>query len=72
MQALKFHAEPDFDPANLSAEIATLRGQLRWAHLQAHLEVAAALAPQQIATYDRLRGYSEVERPAEDCPHGGH
>ena len=25
MQALKFHAEPDFDPANLSAEIATLR-----------------------------------------------
>ena len=25
MQALKFHAEPDFDPASLSAEIAPMR-----------------------------------------------
>ena len=25
MQALKFHAEPDFDPASLSSEIAPMR-----------------------------------------------
>jgi len=37
MQALKFHAEPDFDPAVLSAEIAPLRAGERIRHLYERL-----------------------------------
>jgi Spy/CpxP family protein refolding chaperone len=41
----------------LTAEIATLYGRLRATHLRAHLEMARILTPEQIATYDRIRGY---------------
>lgn len=41
----------------LVAEIAGLRGELRWTHLRAHLAVAAILTPHQRHSYDRLRGY---------------
>lgn len=37
MQALKFHAEPDFDPASLSAEIAPLRAGERIRRLHERL-----------------------------------
>ncbi len=39
------------------AEIARLRGELRWTHLRAHLAVATILTRHQRHTYDRLRGY---------------
>jgi hypothetical protein len=36
---------------------------LREAHLRAHLAVASLLTPEQIAAYDRLRGYAAPARP---------
>ncbi len=38
-------------------EIARLRGRLRFAHIDAHVRTARALTTDQIAAYDRLRGY---------------
>ena len=40
-----------------TAEIARLEGELRFAHLRAHLQVTALLSDEQIARYDALRGY---------------
>ena len=42
----------------MTGHIAQLRGQLRAAHLRAHVAMRAALTPDQIATYDRLRGHT--------------
>lgn len=41
-----------------TAEIARLQGELRNAHLAAHLETRALLSIHQRHTYDRLRGYA--------------
>ncbi len=38
-------------------EISRLRGELRLAHLRAHLQMRAAMSEDQVASYDRLRGY---------------
>jgi len=40
-----------------TAEIAVLYGELRFAHLRAHLETREVLSPEQIEKYDDLRGY---------------
>ena len=40
-----------------TAEIAKLYGELRFAHLRAHLETRTLLTAAQIEGYDRLRGY---------------
>jgi Spy/CpxP family protein refolding chaperone len=37
--------------------IATLQGELRAVHLEAHLAQRSVLTPQQVANYDELRGY---------------
>jgi len=53
-------AERSITPARLTSftdKIAGLQGRLRAVHLQAHLEVTAALTLEQRQTYDRLRGY---------------
>ena len=42
-----------------TASIATLRGQLRAVHLRAHVAMREALTDEQVATYDRLRGYTD-------------
>ncbi len=42
----------------LTREIAELRGKLRDVHLGAHIEARSVLTPQQIQSYDRLRGYA--------------
>ena len=42
----------------LTGRIAALEGELRGAHLRAHLETRALLTPTQVRAYDRLRGYS--------------
>ena len=39
------------------SEIAGLQGELRFAHLNAHVVMSRVLSSQQIAAYDRLRGY---------------
>lgn len=51
-------------------EISTLQGQLRYAHLAAHLQVNQILNPQQVADYDRLRGYHSAN--ASGTSHSGH
>jgi Spy/CpxP family protein refolding chaperone len=55
-------------------EIAQLQGELRIAHLQAHLEMKQLLSPDQLEQYDELRGYtgSGNARPHSDPPHGRH
>lgn len=40
-----------------TSEIAALYGELRFAHLAAHLKTAALLSTEQAERYDRLRGY---------------
>ncbi len=39
------------------ARIATLKGRLRYVHLDAHLQTIALLSPDEVRTYQRLRGY---------------
>lgn len=39
-------------------KISELQGDLRNAHLQAHLEMKKILSPQQVEKYNRLRGYT--------------
>ncbi len=53
-------ASGEADEATLdkaTEKAARIRGQLRAVHLNAHRAQRALLAPQQIAAYDRLRGY---------------
>jgi hypothetical protein len=40
-------------------EISKLQGELRFTHLNAHLEMKKILSPQQVAKYDELRGYGK-------------
>lgn len=49
------------DDASLEAatrEIAEIQSRLRYVHLRAHLATTRLLTPEQIAAYDRLRGYA--------------
>ena len=43
--------------SSATREIALLYGQLRYTHLRAHLTTRDALEEEQVAEYDRLRGY---------------
>lgn len=40
-------------------EIGKLRAQLRYVHLEAHLRQKQILRPEQISTYDTVRGYQD-------------
>jgi Spy/CpxP family protein refolding chaperone len=53
----------------LTKQIAQLQGDLRLAHLQAHVEMKRVLSPEQINKYDALRGYVTQAGPG---PHSGH
>lgn len=59
-----------------TAEIARLQGDLRAAHLNAHLEMRRLLSPQQIKKYDELRGYTSGKQPTpaahDHRSHGKH
>lgn len=60
------HGHVDADVVReLTARIAVLRGQLRAAHLLAHLETRAALTEAQVHAYDVARGYSPAEAAME-------
>ncbi len=50
-----------------TAAIGALEADLRRAHLAAHLEMRAMLTPEQVAAYDRLRGYGS----GQGGGHGG-
>ncbi len=53
----------------LVRRIAKLQGELRLAHLEAHLEMATVVRPEQIRRYDSLRGYGSGAGPEH---HRGH
>lgn len=52
--------------------IGQLQAELRAAHLQTHLEQTALLTPQQIAHYQRLRGYSAAQAEPQHSHQGEH
>ena len=52
--------------------IAQLQGELRLAHLQAHVEMQRLLSPEQINTYDALRGYTVRTNPEPPSEHQRH
>lgn len=51
------HAEIEV-VTELTTDLGRLRGQLRAVHLNAHVEMATVLTPEQRRRYDELRGYS--------------
>jgi hypothetical protein len=55
-------------------ELASLYGQLRAIHLQAHLQITPLLSTEQIVTYNILRGYNDApEQSTSNGPqHQGH
>jgi Spy/CpxP family protein refolding chaperone len=53
----------------MAGEIARLQGELRVAHLQAHLETRRLLSPEQIKKYDELRGYDSSEHKDHQHKH---
>jgi Spy/CpxP family protein refolding chaperone len=53
------------------ADIGRLQGELRYTHLKYHLAMRSVLSLDQIATYDRLRGYDSAQAPALGM-HGRH
>jgi len=56
----------------LITSIAQLQGELRLAHLQAHIEVQHLLSPAQIAAYEALRGYVITTSPVPHTEHQRH
>jgi Spy/CpxP family protein refolding chaperone len=57
----------------ITAEIARVEGELRAAHLAAHLDMQYVLTPEQIGRYDELRGYAPVDGGPMASEHpGGH
>lgn len=48
----------------LTAQIGAKQGMVRAAHLEAHLETAGLLTPEQISRYDMLRGYGRASSAA--------
>jgi len=50
-------------------DLATLHGQLRAAHLRAHLAQRAILTPEQVRRYDELRGYNVSSHPVTHPQH---
>src|SRR5262249_51127627 len=66
-------ANAAIEPATLRSQIgaiATLQGELRAAHLEAHLAQHALLTPEQITRYNMLRGY-RGNSTSHDTRHGG-
>jgi Spy/CpxP family protein refolding chaperone len=53
-------------------EIAALMGRLRAVHLAAHIESRPLLTAQQIADYDKLRGYAGPSEPQQHHPRRHH
>ncbi len=51
-------------------EIATLQAEFRLAHLNAHLLTRQVLSQEQVAAYDRIRGYASTKSHRADHGHG--
>jgi hypothetical protein len=56
---------------DLISEISRVRGEIRMAHLIAHLRMVQVLGSEQIAKYDELRGYTDrSQKPGHEPGHG--
>jgi hypothetical protein len=69
----RLFADGKITPDRLAAEtaaIGALQGRLRAVHLAAHLGTRAVLDPDQIALYQRLRGYGDPTAPMQHHQHG--
>lgn len=53
----------------LLESVAQVQKKLRYVHLIAHLKTPSILTPEQIALYNKLRGYSSGD-PCENIPNG--
>lgn len=51
-------------------EIGATRAELRFVHLDAHLQTPKILSPEQILRYNELRGYTLDEDPCASVPQG--
>jgi hypothetical protein len=59
----RLFADGQITPERLTVETAAIgeiQGRLRAVHLASHLETRAILSPQQVAQYNKLRGYDET------------
>jgi len=68
----RLFASGEIGPDRLAAEtsaIGKIQARLRADHLLAHLETRAILSPEQVARYNRLRGYDQPA--ASSPPHSG-
>lgn len=69
----RLFAERRINPKSLSAETAAIgeiQARLRAAHLRAHLDTRTILSPQQVALYDKARGYdAAAAAPAHGRDH---
>lgn len=67
-------ANGEITPERLTADttaIGDAQARLRAVHLIAHLETRAILSADQVARYDRLRGYAGAAASQPDRPAGG-
>ena len=56
-----------------TAKLARIRGELRFAHLGAHLKMTQILTEEQVERYDALRGYQDAASAGHDpARHTGH
>lgn len=69
-QAFKNSAPDEATIRALTERIGLLNGQLRAAHLSAHVQTKRLLTPAQLSAYDRARGYTESS--AQRSPGSGH
>ena len=58
-EAFRRGAPSEAQVNRLTLEVGTLQARIRAAHLQTHLAQTALLQPEQVALYQRLRGYSK-------------
>jgi hypothetical protein len=68
----RLFAEGEIMSDRLTAEtsaIGDIHGRLRGVHLQAHLETRGVLSPEQVARYNKLRGYDKP--PGASSRHPG-
>lgn len=59
-EAFKTRGVSSSELESILTELGALNGEVRFAHLDAHIQVTALLTDQEIHTYQRLRGYGET------------
>ncbi len=71
LEALYAHQQASADNTRiLVTSLAALQADFRLIHLNAHLGMRDVLSPQQVASYDRLRGYDGSQ--SDDAAHKKH